>query len=593
MEIGSTIPLNVRAYDDDGVITQVEFFVNNESIGFVRNRYDGIYSLNWSPATFGQSYVYAEVTDNDANKVRTEVRVFNVGTNLGKEPSVEVAYVRKSSGLKYNVRVLVHDIIEPDDEFFYTPQFDPELLGDFSLNLMVNGVSVDDIGVNALPKYDGQLLPLGDPDISTTYYYDFTDFIPTDSGTLEISALLMSRQGELNYRQAYLSNSIDLKITDDQLDNVDAPNLPPDGVLISPRLNEFATATAILSDVLLTNDENFGKISHIRMDNIGSGYDPNNLPEIKILGGGGTGAVALPYAIDGAVSKITLLESGTGYQNGEPVFLSEPTVTGRDFNGTLIVDDGVLAQLQSFQNGAIKNKGTGYLLNSPVRVFDIYTGTGAKGYVSKLTDDGTGGVEEIIIYEKGRNYNPITTKFYVESEYGKGFESGSPIISNGVVFGISILSSGQDYVINETLGYIDVFTGSNSLGTGFKARVLPSDLRNGAIKLELVNRGQGYTVPPIILLSGGSFVPGISGEKKPFQLTAGSTVTLLADANDFDGQVESVRFYGNGEDLGVQVRKTIDRINVTANGQGYTAPPTVTIDPPPGGEDRGQRLWQF
>ena len=286
---------------------------------------------------------------------------------------------------------------------------------------MVNGVSVDEIGVNALPIYDGQLLPLGDPDISTTYYYDFTDFTPTEAGTLEISALLLSRQGEINFRQGYLSNSIDLKITDDQLDNVDAPNLPPDGILISPRLNEFATATAILSDVLLTNDENFGKISHIRMDNIGSGYDPNNLPEIKILGGGGTGAVALPYAIDGAVSKINILEPGTGYQNDEPVFLSEPSVTGRDFNGTLIVDDGVLAQLQSFQNGAIKNKGTGYLLNSPVRVFDIYTGTGAKGYVSKLTDDGTGGVEEIIIYEKGRNYNPITTKFYVESEYGNGF----------------------------------------------------------------------------------------------------------------------------------------------------------------------------
>ena len=73
-------------------------------------------------------------------------------------------------------------------------------------------------------------------------------------------------------------------------------------------------------------------------------------------------------------------------------------------------------------------------------------------------------------------------------------------------------------------------------------------------------------------------------------MTVGSTVTLLADANDFDGQVQSVRFYGNGEDLGVQVLKTIDQITVTANGQGYTAPPTVTIDPPPGGEDRGQRL---
>ena len=33
-------------------------------------------------------------------------------------------------------------------------------------------------------------------------------------------------------------------------------------------------------------------------------------------------------------------------------------------------------------------------------------------------------------------------------------------------------------------------TGSNSLGSGFKARVLPNDLRNGAIKLELVNQAK-------------------------------------------------------------------------------------------------------
>ncbi len=123
LQVDSTIPLNVRAYDDDGNITSVEFFVNNESIGFVRNRYDGVYSLNWTPKIVGKSYVYAIVSDNDFNKVRTEVMVFNVGTNIAKEPSVDIGFVRKSSGSKYNVRVLVHDIIEPTDGYFF---YDPE-----------------------------------------------------------------------------------------------------------------------------------------------------------------------------------------------------------------------------------------------------------------------------------------------------------------------------------------------------------------------------------------------------------------------------------------------------------------------------------
>ena len=45
-EVGSQIPLSVRAADDAGQITQVEFFVDNESIGKVDQRYDGVLYFN-------------------------------------------------------------------------------------------------------------------------------------------------------------------------------------------------------------------------------------------------------------------------------------------------------------------------------------------------------------------------------------------------------------------------------------------------------------------------------------------------------------------------------------------------------------------
>ena len=69
-EVGSSVPLSVRASDDDGQIVDVEFFVDSESIGKVYQRYNGVYSTVWTPSIIGQSIVYAEVTDNDGNIVR-------------------------------------------------------------------------------------------------------------------------------------------------------------------------------------------------------------------------------------------------------------------------------------------------------------------------------------------------------------------------------------------------------------------------------------------------------------------------------------------------------------------------------------------
>ena len=52
------------------------------------------------------------------------------------------------------------------------------------------------------------------------------------------------------------------------------------------------------------------------MDNIGSNYDPDNLPEIILKGGGGSGAEATPELINGAISDISVLSFGSGYREG-------------------------------------------------------------------------------------------------------------------------------------------------------------------------------------------------------------------------------------------------------------------------------------
>ena len=95
---------------------------------------------------------------------------------MGKEPLVELAYVRKGSGLKFDARVHVTDILDPFSRYGYAFPDDAEVIGSFSLVLLINGVPVDSIGVDALPYHSDYdvMQPVGDPQFSNTLSYDFT-----------------------------------------------------------------------------------------------------------------------------------------------------------------------------------------------------------------------------------------------------------------------------------------------------------------------------------------------------------------------------------------------------------------------------------
>ena len=69
-----------------------------------------------------------------------------------------------------------------------------------------------------------------------------------------------------------------------------------------------------------------------------------------------------------------------------------------------------------------------------------------------------------------------------------------------------------------------------------------------------------------MILSGGSFTPGADGRKKPMQITVGTEMALLANAFDFDGNIKSVRFFGEGNDLGIQTKKELISILVETPG---------------------------
>lgn len=77
----NAIPINVDAYDPDGNVTKVDFFVNGSLAG-TDNTFP--YSLSWSPTAFGDYQVVAVVTDDSsATGVSDTVNLSVINSNAG------------------------------------------------------------------------------------------------------------------------------------------------------------------------------------------------------------------------------------------------------------------------------------------------------------------------------------------------------------------------------------------------------------------------------------------------------------------------------------------------------------------------------
>lgn len=62
---GSQVQLTATASDPDGTVDQVEFFVNNVSVGVATIPVSGTYSVNWTPPSSGAYEVSVVATDNE------------------------------------------------------------------------------------------------------------------------------------------------------------------------------------------------------------------------------------------------------------------------------------------------------------------------------------------------------------------------------------------------------------------------------------------------------------------------------------------------------------------------------------------------
>ena len=289
------------------------------------------------------------------------------------------------------------------------------------------------------------------------------DLLIEQSGSLEFKAVLMARQGADNYRKVITSNSKIIKITVEELEDNEGANLKPEGVLLSPRVTNLARATARLTDITAASVEGYGELESITMENIGEGYDPNDLPIVNIVGGGGTGGEAQVVLVNGAINELIVESFGENYlefnkTHWDSIIPVDPP-NGSDFNAYVKVSNGVLEEMQTVANGAIAKPGLGYgdILNLQgwVRIFDYNQGSGATGYVSKVGENGE--ILEITVDDGGRNYESNTSVIFIVKEYngyatnGYGFESGSLKIKDGIANDYVITNHGTNYSLNKHL----------------------------------------------------------------------------------------------------------------------------------------------
>ena len=214
-----------------------------------------------------------------------------------------------------------------------------------------------------------------------------------------------------------------------------------------------------------------GALTGVYMEEYGSSYSSDSLPEIVISGGGGTGAtVTGVVSPSGGLTGIRVLDGGSGYVGGGP---------------TILIYSGVIGV-------QVVNGGGGYF-SDPVMEFEggREGGRSAKASISSMSTrketglaGGNGTISTVGITDFGSMYTGVPSLNVI------------PGLS-----GVRLTASGAGYSATPT-----VFV-ENGGGSGAAVNALTGlGLVTG---FQLVSGGSGYTGTPNISVSGGS--PSITG----------------------------------------------------------------------------------
>jgi len=269
---------------------------------------------------------------------------------------------------------------------------------------------------------------------------------------------------------------------------------------------------AIISDNTPMTSVN--EIVSIVVTNGGSGYTTVSATA-AITHPLGINALIEPIVVAGTVTGFTVVNGGSGY---------EPIVATADATG---LGDG-LATIQIITSGGaivqanIITSGNTYVAGD---VIPITHPNGVNGIVQVASVNINGAIMELVITNSGSGYEPIIGDVIITHPAGAGF-SGIPIVTGGVITGISIISGG--------LGYADIKPTAEISGSGAGA-ILDVTMAGGIITaITVVNGGGGYDNTTLVTIIDADGGPGINA-------TALATVDTL--------EYNSVQYYQVWQEL--------------------------------------------
>jgi hypothetical protein len=296
---------------------------------------------------------------------------------------------------------------------------------------------------------------------------------------------------------------------------------PPAGGILAEGTAEIAT---------ITTDQ----VASVTVINAGAGY--TSAPTVTFVGDG-TGATATAQIVPpgSSVTSVSLDEQGQQcYAVPPPVSFS-----GGGSGAT------ATATLESTPSCVAAWAVTG---SCPARGGETVTGVSLSGDAGSgfsgtiRFKSGSGAVVATSIQDPGNGYtsNPTT----LENLTGCGSLTVTAIAGYRLSFpsGLTLTSGGAGYTTVPTVN-VGSGAGTGVSGPAATATIGPAVIGGTVSAINVNNPGSGYTVPPLVVLSGGG---------------AGVTVTAVATAN-------------------LATTNVVSNIVLTNPGLGYTYNPTVTI----------------
>jgi hypothetical protein len=315
---------------------------------------------------------------------------------------------------------------------------------------------------------------------------------------------------------------------------------------------------------------------------ISGGYGYSDPPTITIIGGGGTGAVAVPTIVDGVIISITMVNRGRGYTSQPTVLIQGGGGEGaaaeavvniaysgaqrlEDVNCVVMTDEYNVYKCLDNNNNAIstyKPIGTvvdpvimpdgymwKYLYSIPIALRNKFLTDVYMPVVNALRGQfySDGEILNVVIENNGQNYS-----FANITVSGDGYRASDPLILQNV----QINTGGTGYTSGATCTIDPPFAGANAWTNGVAILL--------GQRVEYNNNLYEATMSGVMATPAPTHKSGI---------VSNGTSALKYIGTRATGTVTT----SGGQVTGIVLKGSILEITITNSGSGYTSIPAVSL----------------